>query len=147
MGMPKQLQIARPTTEELSLQPPWGYRPMAWLGLLVSCLAIPLALQIILMDPRWRVANIAVGAGGVLPVSILGIVAFIALLRWLHWGQIVAIVALSLSLAVSLPYGIVRLVMVDSGRVLLAVSAPLLWAVNVAALLFWCRPSIRAYLR
>jgi hypothetical protein len=59
----------------------------------------------------------------------------------------VAIVALSLSLAISLPYGIVRLVMVDSGRVLLAVSAPLLWAVNVAALVFWCRPSIRAYLR
>jgi hypothetical protein len=147
MGMPKQLQIARLTTEELSLQPPWGYRPMAWLGLLVSCLAIPLALRIILTDPRWRVANIAVGAGGVLPVSILGIVAFIALLRWLHWGQIVAIVALSLSLAISLPYGIVRLVMVDSGRVLLAVSAPLLWAVNVAALVFWCRPSIRAYLR
>jgi len=146
-GMPKQLQIARPTPEELSLQPPWGYRPMAWLGLLVSCLALPLTLQIILIDPRWRIANIAVGAGGVLPVSIVGIIAFIALLRWLHWGQILAIVALSLSLALSLPYGIVRLVMVEPGRLLVAVAAPLAWALNVAALVFWCRPGIRAYLR
>jgi hypothetical protein len=142
-----QLQIAKPSPEEQSLQPPWGYRPMAWIGLLVSCLAIPLTLQLIFLDPRWRVANIAVGAGGVLPISILGIIAFIALLRWLHWGQILAIVALSLSLALTLPYAIVRLVMVEPGRVALAVLAPLAWTVNVAALVFWCRPSIRVYLR
>jgi hypothetical protein len=142
-----QLQIAKPVPEDQSLQPPRGYRPMAWVGLVMSCLAIPLTLQLILLDHRWRIANIAVGAGGVLPVSILGIIAFVALLRWLHWGQILAIIALSSSLALSLPYAIVRLVMVEPGRVLLAVSAPLAWAVNVAALVFWCRPSIRAYLR
>jgi len=142
-----QLQIAKPSPEEQSLQPPWGYRPMAWMGLLVSCLVIPLTLQLIFLDPRWRVANIAVGAGGVLPISILGIIAFVALLRWLHWGQILAIVALALSLALTLPYAIVRLVMVEPGRVALAVLAPLAWTVNVAALVFWCRPSIRAYLR
>lgn len=142
-----QLQIAKPSPEELSLQPPWGYRPMAWVGLVLSGLAIPLTLQLILLDPTWRTANIAVGAGGVLPIAILGIIASIALLRWLHWGQVLAIIALSLSLALSLPYVIVRLVMVDSGRLSLAIAAPLLWAVNVAALVFWCRPSIRAYLR
>ena len=147
MGMPMQLQIAKASQEEQSLDPPWGYRPMAWIGLVLSCLALPLTLQLILLDPRWRVANIAVGAGGVLPVAVMGIVGFIALLRWLHWGQILAIVALSLSLGLSLPYTIVRLVMVEPGRVVLALSAPLAWAVNVAALVFWCRPSIRAYLR
>lgn len=147
MGMPMQLQIAKASQEEQSLDPPWGYRPMAWIGLVLSCLAIPLTLQLILLDPRWRVANIAVGAGGVLPVAVIGIIGFIALLRWLHWGQILAIVALSLSLGLSLPYTIVRLVMVEPGRVVLALSAPLAWAVNVAALVFWCRPSIRAYLR
>jgi hypothetical protein len=120
---------------------------MAWIGLLVSCLVIPLTLQLIFLDPRWRVANIAVGAGGVLPISILGIIAFVALLRWLHWGQILAIIALALSLALTLPYVIVRLVMVEPGRVALAVLAPLAWTVNVAALVFWCRPRIRAYLR
>lgn len=142
-----QLQIAKPSPEEQSLQPPWGYRPMAWLGLLASCVSIPLTLQLILLDPRWRTANIAVGAGGVLPIAILGIIASIALLRWLHWGQILAIVALSLSLALTVPYAIVRLVMVEPGRVLLAMAAPLAWGLNVAALVFWCRPSIRAYLR
>jgi hypothetical protein len=147
MAMPMQLQISKPSPEEQSLDPPRGYRPMAWIGLVISCLAIPVTLQVIVTDPRWRVANIAVGAGGVLPISILGIIAFIALLRWLHWGQILAIVALSLSLGLSLPYAIVRLVMVEPGRIVLAVSAPLAWALNVAALVFWCRPSIRAYLR
>lgn len=142
-----QLQIAKSSPEELSLQPPWGYRPMAWVGLVLSGLAIPLTLQLILLDPIWRTANIAVGAGGVLPIAILGIIASIALLRWLHWGQVLAIIALSLSLALSLPYVIVRLVMVDSGRLLLAIAGPLAWAANVAALVFWCRPSIRAYLR
>ncbi|MEB3319278.1 MAG: Hepatitis C virus core protein [Cyanobacteriota bacterium] len=145
--MPMQLQIAKASGEEQSLDPPWGYRPMAWIGLVLSCVAIPLALQLILLDPRWRVANIAVGAGGVLPIAVLGIIGFIALLRWLHWGQILAIVALSLSLGLSLPYTIVRLVMVEPGRLVLAVFAPLAWAVNVAMLVFWCRPSIRAYLR
>lgn len=146
-GMPKQLQIARPHTDTLSLQPPWGYRPMAWLGLLVSCMAIPLTLRLIMVDLSWRVPNIAVGAGAVLPISILGVIAFIALLRWLHWGQILAIITLSLSLALSVSYGIVRLVMVVPDRLLLALVAPCLWTVNVAALVFWCRPSIRAYLR
>jgi hypothetical protein len=83
----------------------------------------------------------------VFPTATLGIIASVALLRWQHWGQILAIVALSLSLAVSLPYAIVRLAMVDPGRTQLAVLAPLVWSVNAAGLVFWCRPSIRSYLR
>ena len=142
-----QLQSANSTPEVLSLQPPWGYRPMAWLGLVVNLLVLPLTLQFILSDPLWRIANISVGAAGVLPTAILGIIASIALLRWQHWGQILAIVALSMSLAICLPYAIVRLVMVEPGRTLWAVSAPVVWAINTALLVFWCRPSIRAYLR
>lgn len=142
-----QLQSATATSDALSLQPPWGYRPMAWLGLLVNLLILPLTLRFILSDPYWRTANITIAAAGVLPTAILGLIAAIALLRWQHWGQILAIVALSLSLAVCLPYGIVRLVMVEPGRSLLAIAAPLAWLVNVAALVFWCRPSIRSYLR
>jgi hypothetical protein len=48
---------------------------------------------------------------------------------------------------VALPYGIVRLVLVEAGRGTLAVVAPLLWMVNTAVLVFWCRPAIRRYLR
>jgi hypothetical protein len=73
-------------------------------------------------------------------------VASVALLRWRAWGQILAIVALSLSLAVGLPYGIVRLSLVQEGRSLLAVAAPAIWLLNVGALVYWCRPAHRRYL-
>lgn len=129
------------------LHPPRGYRPLAWLGLGLNALAVPLGLGLILQDPFWRVANIAVAAGAVLPTAILGMVACIALLKWRHWGQVLAIVALSMSLAVTLPYAIVRLVLVPEGRAQLAVLAPLLWTLNVAVLVYWCRPAIRIYLR
>lgn len=131
---------------ELSLQPPRGYRTLAWLGLMGNVLLFPLTLQLILTDPVWRTVNISVGAGGVLPTAVLGIVACVALLRWRGWGQVLAIVALSMSLAVSLPYAVVRLVMVEPGRLALGLTAPFIWAANVAVLVFWCRPSIRAYL-
>jgi hypothetical protein len=129
------------------LAPPRGYRPLAWLGLVVNLLIIPLVLAAILTDSTWRIPNIVVGSSAVLPAAALGLVASIALLRWRYWGQILAIVALSLSLAIALPYGIVRLVLVADGRLPLAVLAPLLWTVNVALLVFWCRPAIRRYLR
>jgi len=129
------------------LDPPRGYRRLAWLGLLANALVIPSILLLILRDPTWRTTNIAVGAGAVLPTAVVGLVACTALLRWRHWGQVLAIVALSLSLAISLPYGIVRLVMLEQGRLLLALLCPLLWAANAAVLVYWCRPAIRQYLR
>lgn len=130
-----------------SLDPPRGYRPLAWLGLISNILVIPFALALILADPIWRTAHIAVGAGALLPCATVGIIASVALLQWRHWGQVLAIVALSLSLAISLPYGIVRFVLVNPGRTELAVLAPLLWGLNVLVLVFWCRPAIRRYLR
>lgn len=144
--MSTQLQSTSSLPDAESLQPPRGYRPLAWVGLLVNLSILPLTLQFILLDRSWRTVNISVGFGGVLPAAILGIIASIALLRWRHWGQIVAIVALSISLAVFLPYAIVRVVMVEAGRMAWAVTAPLVCAINVAVLVFWCRPSIRAYL-
>jgi peptidoglycan/LPS O-acetylase OafA/YrhL len=129
------------------LDPPRGYRRLAWLGLVLNALAIPAVVLVILRDPTWRTANIAVGAGAVLPTAVVGLVACSALLRWRHWGQVLAIVALSMSLAVALPYGIVRLVMVEQGRLQLALLCPLLWAANAALLVYWCRPAIRQYLR
>jgi hypothetical protein len=129
------------------LDPPRGYRTLAWLGLIVNLLTIPLVIGVILTDPTWRTTNIVVAASAVLPAVSVGLVASIALLRWRHWGQILAIVALGMALAISLPYGIVRLVLVDAGRLQLAVLAPLLWIVNAFVLVYWCRPAIRQYLR
>jgi hypothetical protein len=129
------------------LDPPLGYRRLAWLGLLLNVLAVPMAMLLIRADPTWRTTNIVVGAAAVLPTAVVGVVASAALLRWRLWGQVLAIVALSLSLAVSLPYGIVRLVLVEQGRLQLALLCPLLWAANAAVLVYWCRPAIRQYLR
>lgn len=127
-------------------QPPRGYVTLAWLGLVANALAIPLGLAVILLDPTWRVTNIAVGASAVLPTAVVGLVASIALLKWRAWGQILAIVALAMALAVGLPYGIVRLVLLSEGRPLTAVLSALLWAATTAALVYWSRPCIRRYL-
>ncbi|MCP9890496.1 Hepatitis C virus core protein [Cyanobium sp. Aljojuca 7D2] len=127
-------------------QPPRGYVTLAWLGLVANALAIPLGLAVILLDPTWRVTNIVVGASAVLPTAVVGLVASIALLKWRAWGQILAIVALAMALAVGLPYGIVRLVLLSEGRLLTAALSALLWAATTAALVYWCRPSIRRYL-
>ena len=129
------------------LDPPHGYRVLAWLGVLVNVLVIPLVLLTILRDSTWRTTNIAVAAGGVLPTAAMGLVACIALLRWRYWGLVLAIVALSLSLAVILPYGIVRFVLLEQGRLTLAIVCPVLLAANVVILVYWCRPVIRSYLR
>ena len=128
------------------LHPPRGYLTLAWLGLVANGLAIPLTLALILLEDTWRTAHIAVGASAVLPSAVVGIVASIALLKWRAWGQILAIVALAMSLATAVPYGIVRLVMLNEGRGLTAVLAGLLWAITTAALVYWCRPCIRRYL-
>jgi hypothetical protein len=137
-----------PTPAALAeLQPPRGYRVLAWLGLAVNLLTLPAGLLWILRDSLWRTANIAVFTSAVLPTVALGVVACIALLQWRHWGQVLAIVALAMGLAIELAYGIVRLVLISEERLLLAVLAPLAWALTVAVLVFWCRPAIRAYLR
>jgi hypothetical protein len=126
--------------------PPLGYQSLAWLGLIANLLALPFGLGVIALDPYLRVANLVVITSAVLPTAVVGLVASIALLRWRRWGQILAIVALSLSLAVSLPYGIVRLALVAADRPLVAVLAPLLWIANIALLVYWCRPVHRHYL-
>ncbi len=128
------------------LEPPRGYRTLAWIGLAANILSIPLGALAMVGDPHWRIANLVVGSAAVLPTAAVGIVACVALLQWRAWGQILAIVALSLSLAVSLPYGIVRLVLVNEGRGATALASSLLWIANLAVLVFWCRPSIRRYL-
>lgn len=129
------------------LQPPRGYLTLSWLGLVANALLLPFTLWVILRDPTWRTVHIALGASAVLPTAVVGLVGATALLKWRAWGQIVAIVALSMSLAVGLPYGIVRLAVLGDHRLLTAVVAGLVWAANIAALLYWCRPSIRRYLR
>lgn len=128
------------------LQPPRGYLTLAWLGLVANALALPFTLAVILLEPTWRTVHIALGASAVLPTCAVGIVASVALLKWRAWGQILAIVALSMALAVGLPYGIVRLALLGEGRPITALVSTLLWVATTAALVYWCRPCIRRYL-
>ena len=128
------------------LNPPHGYKTLAWLGLIGNILVLPITVLAIVADRPWQAANIAVGAGGVLPTAVVGIIASVALLQWRRWGQILAIVALAMALAVGLPYGIVRIVLVDQERGLTAVVSALVWAACTGALVFWSRPTIRRYL-
>jgi hypothetical protein len=128
------------------LQPPRGYRVLAWLGLVANLLVLPLGLAAILLTSVWRTANVVVYTSAVLPAVALGVVACVALLKWRLWGQVLAIVALSIDLAVEMAYGIVRMALMGEERLLLAVGAPLAWGLTLAALVFWCRPGIRSYL-
>ncbi len=128
------------------LNPPRGYLTLAWLGLAGNVLVVPLVVVLILLESQWRAANIAVASGAVLPTAAVGIVACVALLQWRRWGQIVAIVALSMGLATGVPYGIVRLVLLQPERPITAVVAALAWGAMVGTLIFWCRPAIRRYL-
>jgi hypothetical protein len=129
------------------LQPPRGYGVLAWLGLVANVLVLPLGLAVILFTTPWRTVNIVVYSSAVLPSVALGVVACIALLKWRLWGQVLAIVALSLDLAIEMTYGIVRMALVGEERLLLALVTPLVWGLTLAALVFWCRPAIRSYLR
>lgn len=128
------------------LQSPRGYLTLSWLGLVANALLLPFTVAVILWDPTWRTVHIAVGASAVLPTAVVGLVGATGLLKWRAWGQIVAIVALSMGLAVGLPYGIVRLALIGEQRAVTAVLAALVWAANAAALVYWCRPGIRRYL-
>jgi len=132
--------------QQTMLPHPRGYLTLAWCGLISNALLIPLSVAVTMLDSTWRTANIAVGAGAVLPVAVVGLVASLALIRWRAWGQILAIVALALDLAVGVPYGIVRLVLLEQGRPLTAVLSAMIWIATIVALVYWCRPSIRRYL-
>ena len=137
---------ASPLSPVALLQPPRGYRSLAWLGLISNVMLLPAMVALTLWQPTWRTVHIAVGAGAVLPAAALGIVASVALLRWRAWGQILAIVALALGLAIGSPYTIVRLALITEGRGPTAALAALITAAMTAALVYWCRPCIRRYL-
>ena len=128
------------------LQHPRGYLTLAWCGLICNALVIPLTVATTVLDPTWRTTNIAVGAGAVLPAAVVGLIASLALIRWRAWGRTLAIVALAMDLAVGVPYGIVRMALLEQDRPVTAVLSGLLWVGTIAALFYWCQPRIRRYL-
>ena len=113
---------------------------LAWLGLLVNAAALPWLLQLLGSGGAMAPANWAVGLSAILPALVLGVVASAALLKRRRWGRVVAIVALALSLAVTVSYGVVWLVLVPLGRALVAVGLGVFTVAELLLLIYWCLP-------
>ncbi|MGC6483946.1 MAG: hypothetical protein ACON4T_10360 [Synechococcus sp.] len=122
-----------------------GYWLMTWLGLVGNIVALPLIGWFAFLTPSLRAANVSLSFGLAWPAAVVGIVASAGLLAERRWGGIVAIVALSMALAASLPYGIVRLALHGVGvdAITMGWLSLVLAMLNLLALLFWCRPRLR----
>ena len=115
-----------------------GYWTLTWFGLISNTLAIPFIAYVVGSGPPLHTANITLAISLAWPAAVTGIVASAGLLAQRSWGVILSIVALSMTLAGTLPYGIIRLIRVKdffgiSGLTLLIAL------LNLLALLYWCR--------
>lgn len=123
-----------------------GYWTMTWLGLVGNVLALPLIAWFAFFTPEaFRVANVSLAFALAWPAAVVGIVASAGLLAERRWGSVVALVALSMALAASLPYGIVRLALhwIGGDAWSMGAIAVVLALLNLLALLYWCQPSLR----
>ena len=115
-------------------------RALAAVGLALNVAALPALGVWISADAPLASATLAVGLAAILPALVLGVIASSALLGRRRWGRVLAIVALALSLAVSLSYGVVWLSLVPFARPLMATGIGLLVLFQTLALIYWCLP-------
>ncbi len=115
-----------------------GYWTLTWFGLVSNTLAIPFIAFVVGSGPPLQTANITLAISLAWPAAIVGIVASAGLFAQRGWGVILSIVALSMTLAGSLPYGIVRLIRVKDA---FGISGLTLFIaiLNLLALLYWCK--------
>jgi len=123
-----------------------GYWFMTWIGLLANVSALPIIALVAFTGPPLQAANISIAISLAWPAAIVGIVGSAGLLAERRWGVILTIVALSMTLSVSFPYGIVRFVLLDetNGLTLLCLMVALC---NLLALIYRSRPSHRRRVR
>ena len=115
-----------------------GYWTLAWFGLISNTIAIPFIAFVVGSGPPLQTANITLAISLAWPADVTGIVASARLFAQTGWGVILSIVALSMTLSGTLPYGIIRLIKVNdifgiSGLTLL------ISLLNLLALIYWCR--------
>ena len=116
-----------------------GYWSMTWLGLFANITALPIIGLIAFAGPPLQAANISLAFSIAWPAAIVGIVACSGLLAERKWGVILAIVALSMALSASLPYGIVRVIIVGDSLTISGISLTMA-LLNLLSLIYWCRP-------
>ena len=119
-----------------------GYWLLTWIGLLANLVAIPVVAIVVSSGPPLHIANISIAASLAWPASIVGIVACSGLIAKRNWGVILSIVALSMSLSGTLPYGVIRLIREKDVFGLSGFSL-VIAIFNLLALIYWCRPGHR----
>ena len=115
-----------------------GYWFLTWLGLLANVAVLPCIGLVAFNNPDLPLVNFVLAISLAWPAAIVGIVASAGLLAERKWGVILAIVALSMALSGTLPYGIVRLVREGDIFGLSGLSF-LMATLNLLALIYWCR--------
>ena len=123
-----------------------GYWILSWIGLFSNVIALPLIAYVVSAGEPLRIANISIAISLAWPSAIVGIVASAGLLAERKWGVIMSIVATSMVISASLPYGIVRLLLEDDLFGLSGISL-LLAISNIIGLVYWVLPIHRRNVR
>jgi len=119
-----------------------GYWFFTWFGLIANVAAIPFIAFVVSSGPPLQWANLWVAVFLAWPAAVVGIVAASGLFAERRWGVIMSIIALSMALSGTLPYGIYRLI--EEGDFLgLSGLSLFISMLNLIALIYWCRPGHR----
>ncbi len=116
-----------------------GYWMLSWIGLFANVIALPLIAYVVSADNPLRIANISIAISLAWPSAIVGIVASAGLLARRKWGVIMSIIATSMVISGTLPYGIVRLILQDDLFGLSGLSL-MISILNIIALIYWVLP-------
>ena len=98
-----------------------GYWTLAWIGLISNIIALPTITLITIFIPPYRAANITLASSLGWPAAIVGIISSSALLAERKWGVTLTLVSLSMVIAGTTPYSIVRLTTLKEGILVLVV--------------------------
>ena len=124
-----------------------GYWALSWVGLIGNIIALPIIALIISYGPPLKVANITLAISLGWPAAIVGIVSSAALLAERKWGVTLTLVSLSMVIAGTTPYSIVRLIRLKEGIFGIGSLTLLIALLSILALLYWCNPKHRRSIR
>ena len=124
-----------------------GYWALSWVGLISNIIALPIIGLIISYGPPLKVANITLAISLGWPAAIVGIVSSAALLAERKWGVTLTLVSLSMVIAGTTPYSIVRLIRLKEGIFGIGSFTLLIALLSIMALLYWCNPKHRRSIR
>tara|TARA_A100001388_G_scaffold228274_1_gene179792 strand:- start:282 stop:677 length:396 start_codon:yes stop_codon:yes gene_type:complete len=124
-----------------------GYWALSWIGLISNIIALPIIALIISFGPPLKVANITLAISLGWPAAIVGIVSSAALLAERKWGVTLTLVSLSMVIAGTAPYSIVRLTRLKEGVFGIGSFTLLIALLSLIALLYWCNPKHRRNIR